>query len=100
MSFFFELLNFVDSVVFVLFTFVLYFLSVLSKRLGEVMGMRKYYYLYYAGMFFTLLGAITIALPFQNTRLTEDSFFALGLTLGVIASIKYWGWLIKELVRG
>ncbi len=103
MSLFFELLNFVDSAVFVLFTFVLYFLSVLSKRLGEVMGMRKYYYLYYTGMFFTLLGAITIALPFgnfQNTRLFGDSFFALGLTLGLIASIKYWGWLIKELVRG
>lgn len=103
MSLFFELLNFVDSAVFVLFTFVLYFLSVLSKRLGEVMGMRKYYYLYYAGMFFTLLGAITIALSsgnFQNARLAGDSFFALGLTLGLIASIKYWGWLIKELVRG
>lgn len=103
MSPFYELLDFTDSIVFVLFTFVLYFLSVLSKRLGEVMGMKKYYYLYYAGIFFTLLGAVIIILSsgsFQNARLAGDSFFALGLTFGLIASIKYWGWLLRELARG
>lgn len=95
-----ELLNINNSVVFVLFSLVLYFLSALSKRLGEVMGMRKYYYLNYAGMFFTLLGSIIIALSFENARLIGDFLFAAGLTLGIIASIKYWGWLIKELVKG
>jgi len=95
-----ELLNINNSVVFVLFSLVLYFLSVLSKRLGEVMGMRKYYYLYYAGMFFTLSGSIIMALSFDNARLVGDVLYAAGLTLGVIASIKYWGWLIKELTKG
>jgi hypothetical protein len=67
------------------------------------MGMKKYYYLYYAGMLFIIVGSIIVALPsgdFQDTRLVGDAFFATGLTLGLIASIKYWGWLIKELVRG
>lgn len=103
MSLFYDLLNFTDSAVFILFTFVLYFLSVLSKRLGEVMGMKKYYYLYYAGIFFNLLGAIITIVSsgnIQNARLFGDSFFAIGLTFGLIASIKYWGWLIKELARG
>ncbi len=96
----FELL---DATSFFLFTFILYFLSVLSKRLGEVMGMKRYYYLYYAGMFFTLSGSIIMTLSligFDNPRLLGYGFFALGLTFGLIASIKYWGWLIKELVRG
>lgn len=104
MSFFFELLKYAaTSVIFVLFTFVLYFLSVLSKRLGEVMGMKKYYYLYYAGMFFMISSSIIMALPsgiFQDKRLAGDALFATGLTLGLIASIKYWGWLIKELTKG
>ncbi len=102
MSLFFDLLL-TDSVMFILFAFVLYFLSVLSKRLGEVMGMKKYYYLYYAGMVFIILGSIIMALPygvFQDKRLAGDVFFATGLTLGLIVSIKYWGWLIKELVKG
>lgn len=95
-----ELININDSVVFVLFALVLYFLSALSKRLGEVMGMRKYYYLYYAGMFFMLSGSIIIALSFENARLIGDVLYAAGLTLGIIASIKYWGWLIRELIKG
>lgn len=93
----------IDSVSFFLFTLILYFLSVLSKRLGGVLGMKKYYYLYYAGMFFMLLGSIIIALTLVEFEFASSlgySLFAFGLTLGLIASIKYWGWLIKELVRG
>lgn len=98
-----ELIRFVDPVVNILFILVLYFLSILSKRLGDVMGMKKYYYIYYIGMFFLLLSTIINALSFenfQNTRFIGDIFFAIGITFGLIASIKYWGWLIKELVRG
>ncbi len=100
MSSIYGLLRLGDPVVIILFIPVLYFLSILSKRMGEVMGMKKYYYLYYIGMFFMLLGSVTTALflyNFQNTHLIGDIFFATGLTLGLIAAIKYWGWLIKEL---
>jgi hypothetical protein len=86
-----------------MFSFVLYFLSVVSKRLGEAMGIGKYYYLYYLGIFFTLFSSIIMALSFdilENTQLFAYVFFSIGLTLGFIASVKYWGWLIKELLRG
>lgn len=92
----------IDSISFFLFMLVLYFLSSLSKRLGGVLGMRAYYYLYYAGMFFVLSGSVVIALTiveFEFAGSLGYSFFALGLTLGLIASFKYWGWLIKEIVR-
>ncbi len=102
MSLFPELLRLGGSVVIILFTLVLYFLSILSKRLGEAMGMKKYYYLYYIGMFFMLLGSIIMALSFenfQNTHFFGNVFFAIGITFGLIAAIKYWGWLIKELIK-
>jgi hypothetical protein len=91
-----------DSVSYFLFTVILYFLSVLSKRLGDVMRMKKYYYLYYAGMFFTLLSSLA---SIASNELEYSIFFkyatlAIGLTLGLIATIKYWGWLIKELIKG
>lgn len=92
-----------DSVSFLLFSLILFFLSVISKRLGQVMGLRKYYYLYYLGIFFTLSGSIIISLSFdilQETKLLGYVFFSIGMTLGLIASIRYWGWLIIESFRG
>jgi hypothetical protein len=86
-----------------MFSSILYILSVISKRLGETMGLKKYYYLYYLGIFFTLLGSIIMALSFEileRTILFGYLCFSIGLTLGFIASVKYWGWLIKELFRG
>lgn len=92
-----------DSVSFLLFSLVLFFLSVISKRLGEVMGLRKYYYLYYLGIFFTMFGSMIMALSngiLQETKLLGYVFFSIGMTLGLIASIRYWGWLIIESLRG
>ncbi len=91
-----------DMVSFFSFTLVFYFLSVLSKRLGEVMGMKKYYYMYYLGMVLMLSGSAVMT-PFfiiENSMLYGYALFALGLTAGLIASIKYWGWLFKELFKG
>ncbi len=92
-----------DTVSFLLFTIILYFLSVLSKRFGEVMGIRKVYYIYYAGMLFTSSGSIMIGMSvgdFEYGRLLGYAFFSAGLTLGLLASIKYWGWLLKEIIKG
>jgi len=96
-------LELMDSVSFLLFTCILYFLSVFSKRFGDVMGMKKYYYLYYAGMFFTFSGSIMMSLSvplLEPHELFGYFFFSIGLTLGLIASTKYWGWLIKEIIKG
>ncbi len=98
-----------DSVSFILFTFILHFLSVLSKRFGEVMGIRKYYYLYYAGMLFTFAGSLIMAISiimemspadFEYNRFLGYAFFSVGLTLALLASIRYWGWLIREIIKG
>jgi hypothetical protein len=86
-----------------MFSLILYFLSVVSKRLGEAMGIGKFYYLYYIGMFFILSGSIIMALSFdilENTKLFAYVFFSIGLTIGFITAIKYWAWLIKDLFRG
>ncbi len=93
-----------DFISFFLYSCILYFLSEMSKRLGEVMGMKKYYYLYYIGIFFMLVASITMVLSLGGHEVLElfvygYVFFSLGLTMGLIASIKYWGWLIKELIE-
>jgi hypothetical protein len=67
------------------------------------MGFRKYYYIYYAGMLFTSFGSIMMSLSvtdFENSRLLGYAFFSVGMTLGLLASIRYWGWLIKEIIMG
>jgi hypothetical protein len=91
-----------DSVSFLFFSLILFFLSVISKRLGEVMGLRKYYYLYYLGIFFMLFGSMIMLLSFEilETKILAYVFFSIGMTLGLIASIRYWGWLIIESFRG
>ncbi|MCX9012897.1 MAG: hypothetical protein OIN66_17485 [Candidatus Methanoperedens sp.] len=91
-----------DTISFLSFTFILYFLSELSKRLGEVLGLKKYYYLYYSGMALMLSGSAVVVpqLNIENRLLLGYIFFSLGLTCGIIASVKYWGWLLKELFKG
>jgi len=92
-----------DFLSFLMFSLILYILSVISKRLGETMGLKKYYYLYYFGIFFILFGSMIMVLSFEvleRTKLLGYICFSIGLTLGFIASVKYWGWLIKELLRG
>ena len=95
-------MSYINAVSIFMFILILYFLCILSKRLGEVLGMKKYYYLYYIGMVFTLVASVMITLTILNEKLqiVGDVFFALGLTLALLASIKYWGWLFKEIIRG
>lgn len=91
-----ELMEFVT---YFLLMFILYFLSVFSKRLGEAMNMKKYYYIYYVGMFFIFLSSIA-SFASNEFGYNRYIFLAIGLTLGLVTTIKYWAWLIKELVKG
>lgn len=90
----------INAISYFLLTLILYFLSTLSKRLGDVMGMKKYYYIYYAGMLFTTLSSIMSLFSGENIIFFKYLSLATGLTLGLAATIKYWGWLIKELIKG
>ena len=94
-------LKLLDVASYLLFTVVLYFLSVISKRLGEVMGLKKYYRIFYLGIFLILSGSITMFFgKYPDAKLYGHFFFATGLTLSLIVTIKYWGWLFKELLEG
>ncbi len=91
-----------DFISFFFYSCTLYLLSKLSKRFGAAMGMRKYYILYYVGIFLTLSASLIMLLslvePEGSSFEYGYAFFAIGLTFCLFASIKYWGWLIKELV--
>ncbi len=94
-----ELLDFVS---FFFYSCILYLLSSLSKRFGAAMGMKKYYFLYYVGIIFTLSASMIMVLSLIEHGASFEygyAFFAIGLTFSLFASIEYWGWLIKEIVK-
>lgn len=42
-------------------------------------------------------GYPSFAICTEKVEMITNIFFAIGMTLGLIATIKYWGWLVKEL---
>ena len=76
-------------------------LSHLSARMGEGMGIKKYYLLFYIAI---LILVITIpagwSMYYSEEMSSQDNIFTL-LTLGnivaIVASFKYWWWLKGEL---
>ncbi len=90
-----------------LILFLLFFK--LSKRLGEALQMKKYYYLFTLGSVF-VLSSLVVQLyillncntaDFQIHQFIDLSylFLAMGVTFGFIAALKYWGWLLKEIIH-
>ncbi len=96
-------LDLLDFISFFFYSCILYLLSKLSKRFGAAMGMERYYFFYYVGIFFTVSASMTMFLSQMEPEVTLFEYgyalFAIGLTFSLFASIKYWGWLIKELVE-
>jgi hypothetical protein len=90
-------------------------LLLLGKRLGQALELPPYYRLYYASLFFFLLplpAAWVLLLtkawglpePALNTGMAIKLAVAsipltIGITLAVIATAKYWGWIWGELGR-
>ena len=77
-------------------------LARLSIRMGEGMGVPKYYILYY----FSIL-ALILTIPqgwsvyYFGNRDSGDTLFALliiGNAIAIAASFKYWWWLKDELL--
>ncbi len=78
-------------------------LAHLSARMGEGMGVPKYYLLYY---FAILVLIMTIPVGWQihyaSSTTSEDTLFALliiGNSIVLAASYKYWWWLKDELLK-
>ena len=81
------------------FAIIMYLMAILSKRLGSAMRIKPYYYIYYLSIVFMLIaeGYSSFAIYTEKVEMITNIFFAIGMTLGLIATIKYWGWLVKEL---
>ncbi len=81
------------------FTIVLYLMSLLSKRLGSALQFKPYFYIYYLAIVFMLIAEVysSFAIYTEKVEMIVNFLLAIGMTLGLIATIKYWGWLVKEL---
>lgn len=88
-------------------------LMMLGKRLGQALELPPYYRLYYVSLFFFIM-PLPVALILLFTKawgLPEPTADAgmimkvavasipltIGITLAVIATAKYWGWIWEEL---
>ena len=82
------------------FTIVMYLMAILSKRLGSAMRVKPYFYIYYLSIIFMLIALVySLSVPYsEKVEMIGNTFFAIGLTVGLFATIKYWGWLVKELM--
>lgn len=89
-----------------------FILAELSQRLGAVTKMRKHYRGFYLGaafLFISLLARLlqisTFYPPPQAVALLNDDLFylivysfplALGASIVLLITLRYWGWLFKE----
>jgi hypothetical protein len=89
-----------------------YILAKLSERFGSVIKMRPLYRSYYAALFFLaagyashLLVAVAYLAPESVpvwltstwfTFLTYHLSLAIGVTIGLITTWRYWSWLVAE----
>jgi hypothetical protein len=70
-------------------------LRALSRRLGEAMRMRKYYYLYDASI---LLFVASAALEFLGQGWARWIFLG-GAVLMLGTTLRYWGWIFPEIFK-
>ena len=82
------------------FTIVMYLMAILSKRLGSAMRIKPYFYIYYLSIVFMLIaeGYSSLAIYTVKVEMIANILFAIGMTLGLFATVKYWGWIVKELI--
>jgi hypothetical protein len=89
-----------------------YILAKLSERFGSVIKMRPLYRSYYAAIFFLAAGyashslwAVSYLAPESVpvwltstwlTFLTYHLSLAIGVTIGLVTTWRYWSWLVAE----
>ena len=92
--------------------YMVFILTRLSSRLGEVTGMRPYYQGFHLAsiclivslMARLLRGSVCLAPERAPQFLSSDVFYllsyylplALGMTISLIVTLRYWEWLLKE----
>jgi hypothetical protein len=89
-----------------------FILSKLSERFGSVVKMKPFYKGYYVGFVFLGVGLLTHLLiaganlkPDDVPAIIHNSWFlliayhlplAIGVTIGLIVTWRYWSWLVTE----
>jgi hypothetical protein len=75
-------------------------LRALSMRLGDALHMKKYYYLYDASMAILVVSVAAILLGQGGPWLFwARPLFLLGALIAVGATIRYWGWILPEILK-
>jgi ABC-type sugar transport system permease subunit len=76
-------------------------LRTLSRRLGEALRMKKYYYLYDASI--ALLTASTAAILLESDGgqwpIIARLLFLFGAIVAVAAAMVYWAWIFGEIIK-
>ncbi len=76
-------------------------LRALSRRLGEALHMKKYYFLYDASVIVLIaaLALILLSYPEGALSLPGRSLFLAGTLLMAGTTGRYWGWIIPEIFK-
>ena len=75
-------------------------LRALSRKIGEALHMKKYYFLYDASVLLFGLSVAVILLNFPGGAwaLPGMLLFSVGALLMVGTTIRYWGWILPEML--
>ncbi|MCL7475082.1 MAG: hypothetical protein SCH39_08205 [Methanosarcinales archaeon] len=87
---------------------IIYVLYHLSRRLGEALQMKPYYYLFIIGGIIIFISWMVNSIILFNQSYISDNEIvkyifivklirSFGVTLCLLPALKYWGWLIKEI---
>lgn len=69
----------------------------LSRRLGEALHMRKYYFLYDASV--AVLAVSTAVMLLGRGSPGAGLLFLFGAILIVGVTVRYWGWILPEIFK-
>jgi len=90
------------AVVVVVLMATFYALARFSEELGEALRIKPYYISYYAASLFLfigiqmrLLGAVAPDIAFKYVH-WHEALVAIGVTIALITTIIYWGWLLSD----
>jgi hypothetical protein len=86
---------------FIALTAMALLLRALSRRLGDALHMKKYYFLYDASIIVYTASAVIMILSYPEGALAVPArlLFLCGGVLMVGTTIRYWGWIIPEILK-
>ncbi|HTY89916.1 MAG TPA: hypothetical protein VMC84_01945 [Methanocella sp.] len=77
-------------------------LRALSRKLGDALHMKKYYFLYDASVivFIAAIALMLLSYPDGPWSLPSRLLFIAGAALMTGTTARYWGWIIPEIFKG